>query len=329
MKTLVRVLALLLALLMLCGCTDLESNEDSMEERSTRGTDTSDESGEPAGEVRTVRVLTSITAVDGDEASSAAVSFSKEGITLTEEYGDYTRIEILDLQGREIMVQESGEDGSLYISEKHAYDDRGNCTELCYFGEDGSKGSHHVYEYNELNQKIRAGNVWSSGRVSFDTEYEYYENGKLKTRTSYDIVSGELTMTMAYIQDGQGRTVRCNVDDQWLDGYYTYSYDEQGRMICAVWTDDNPSGEFYSEYFTYDEAGRVIHYLEKAESSAYSTEYIYDEQGYLISVVYFDGATVTYHYQEIELPGEVADAAQSWSKDGVIAKYCVSPDPNL
>ncbi len=325
-----RLIALLLALLILSGCT---SGLDASETPGWEETDAS--SGTEAEEKRTVRCLTEVSAEGSDIAVTYTVTYTEEGITLASAAGSYGGYaSIFDLQGRLIREEEYDEAGMLTGYSVYEYDKNGNRVSIYnYYDAQGTVCTYWLYFYNEENLLTRSEDWNRDGLLVGATDYTYYENGKLKTETLWSIIN-DVVVLEEYSQDDQGRTV-LNQYTHYLypdwSGTFTYAYDGQGRLVSALWDDNSVSSDISDCFYTYNAVGQLTAYLEKTEFSTHSNyEYTYDDQGYLTSRTDAeDGIITVLTYGELELPASVAEAAQYWSRDGVIDYFCTAPDPKI
>ncbi|MBR3149767.1 MAG: RHS repeat protein [Eubacterium sp.] len=110
------------------------------------------------------------------------------------------------------------------------------------------------------------------------TEYEYDDNGNLKSYTTDDTESNS-----SYTYDSNNRVVREKVGND----YTYYTYDSNGNVLVSATLKEDYEGVIPTTYdssltcfdtmvYTYDSSGRV---LTETNSNGESSSYVYDSVG--------------------------------------------------
>lgn len=214
-----------------------------------------------------------------------------------------------DTTGRRVsMKDESGETSYAYDvlgritsvtdgldhTVKYGYDEYGRLADISY--PDGRTVS---YTY-DLADNLLTVDDSTGGK----TEYTYDANGKVLSCTRSD---GSST---AYIYDLLGQVVSVqNTVGGNMVSEFTYTYDENGRIVTEKATQDGSTAE---KTFVYDAEGQLTEYTEVLNGEASTTKYGYSVTGNRMAVTKgADKETVVYEYDDNgKLIGETS------SKDG-------------
>lgn len=166
-----------------------------------------------------------------------------------------------------------------------------------------------VYSYSSGGSgNITESKTYEGGRVVSRSEYEYWENNRLKTVTVYD-ASDSISDTWNYIYYSDGglqRSVR-----QYNNGSMpctdTYDYDENGNVLSLVCRENgNTVG---SVTYSYTDGGKLQleQTLDKNGDVTAYTEYSFDENGNTTSShTYMYGSLSSYKefvYEDQRLTG--------------------------
>ena len=165
-----------------------------------------------------------------------------------------------------------------------------------------------IKEYDEEGHLVFEENRGRGGAFSDKFQYEYAGEKPVKQLIYFD--EEELGQTEFYEYDEQG-LLKTTIIEYHLDGSrdtITHSYDEKGRKISSLTTDeDGEAGQQeYWEYegehlvsyksindfgdveeeerFKYDEAGRIVeqYYFSDVDESEYTLRFTYNEQGKVV-----------------------------------------------
>lgn len=323
MKRWIKLILLLAALALLFGCSRKED---------ASGTPSNHEASETQPAARSVYCITEAQYEYASGTYKFQVIYDEEGIHfLAEDKADSGDFHY-DWNGREIRVDYYTESGELDYTIVNAYDEAGRKLSWTQTWPDGiSTGE--VYTYSEAGQLKKVENIDQNGERGNYTEYFYDEAGRLDTVLFYDY-DGSFRATDYYSYNDAGQLVkRETVNEEGFGvsagGYFTYSYDSQGRMTQKIWTDDSPSTTMGDHYYTYDAQGRLVNYQKWSFGSIREdVTYTYDGEGFLLGIkdsAY--GITRTYIYGTRELSQDLADAAEIWVREYFPAEFVVGPRP--
>lgn len=166
------------------------------------------------------------------------------------------------------------------------------------------------YSYDRLNRLVlvrsnlgqeksytydAVGNVTSiKDALGHRTQYAYSKGGKLLSVTDAEENQTE------YSYDAMGRLAAvCQHDKAHGISHTTqYERDLMGNILCAV----NPLG--LKEYYGYDKMGRLVR---KTDRDGYETQYSYNGEGDLESILYGDGRRAEFSYHPLRKLQEVKD----------------------
>ncbi|MBU2221401.1 MAG: hypothetical protein KJ722_02160 [Candidatus Omnitrophica bacterium] len=175
---------------------------------------------------------------------------------------------------------------------EYKYDDNGNLKEI-----KDAKGNTTAYEYDEFDRRIKT--IYPDS--SFE-EYSYDVNSNLtckKTRAG-DIIS--------YSYDASNRLSSKAYPD---NSAISYSYDSAGRLIKVTsYTSQVTSYE-------YDDLDRVT----SVSTGDKTVRYTYDKGGNRTSLVYPDGTSVKYVYDELNQLSRIEDQ----TSNDILALYSYDP----
>jgi len=134
------------------------------------------------------------------------------------------------------------------------------------------------------------------------------DEGRL-TKEVYYNVNGLKYLTVYFDYDGQGRVIKemsMGINDA-PEGYYINEYDDAGKRLTRISYVAQGPEEFTEDYrisYVYDDFGRCVSEISTSEGKILAkTEYVYDENGWLISELHYQGdsfvaAEYTYSYDE-------------------------------
>ncbi|MEO0794054.1 MAG: RHS repeat-associated core domain-containing protein [Verrucomicrobiota bacterium] len=107
--------------------------------------------------------------------------------------------------------------------------------------------------------------------------------------------------------DDLGRLIESDPSSS-TDNTRTYEYDVTGNLL-KVFVSDNGVETLQSER-TFDPLGRISTYTDHATSGSSQTlRYVYDRAGNLTRMIYPDGSTLTYTYDDTDRPIQITDWA--------------------
>lgn len=331
-----KILAPLLALLILAGCAsgaEQSSNVNNNQNSGKETVPTTVPATQPTQEkVVTVDCLISIVASNGVEERTGTIRYEADGIHIVPDVllDDFETIVSPD--GRILCLLRHNEEGVLYQRIEYKYNDKGQQTEYLYYYLDEDRLGHgNIYEYNEAGLLVRVLTYYSSSDTAKPTtEYSYDENGNL-ILTSHTNTEGLNNWRYVYTYDDQGRMKTAttyflqNSDKPHVQlGYYTYYYDESGLLVKKIWTDVTKLYFVHNDfYYSYNEADLLteIKEVDKRGNVDELVTYTYDEQNRLISMSDVEDDyyyATTYIYGQIELPESLAEDAKVWSETGLI-----------
>lgn len=159
----------------------------------------------------------------------------------------------------------------------------------------------YVYKYND-DGTISTKKLITENGISSNDEYEYNDNGKLKS-IAYFSEGGDLVKTKCYEYNDDGRirlesTFKPDDSEPCSTEAYEYEYDENGRISRKIITiTDNSLSCYYDGTetidYTYDENGNILtkhsvrkgtyHTLATDENEDNMTVYTYNSENQLIS----------------------------------------------
>lgn len=229
------------------------------------------------------------------------------------EFGYVTRRECTDTES----------DTTLYEA---TYDANGNRLSETYTDEDGNV-RRHDYTYNEKNQMIKdvstdafASDYYSTYIATFEYDAEgreikivsKYENETIIEEFTYDAEGKLLKQTWA--EDGVG-----------VYSIYDYYYDEKGRPVEILFTEEGEDGGFRRVTFN-DKDQMLTEHVYYTFGYEYIYNYEYDEHGNVIKAIYTNpdatvGNDITEStYKFVYIPFEyteqewrdIFDATQCW-----------------
>ena len=144
----------------------------------------------------------------------------------------------------------------------------------------------------------------------------------------YDLVEREIySMSYRYsdfVLDEQGRVAEKKVSGS-ENGTYTYTYDDQGRVLTENYTSNSGSYDNYT--YTYNEHGEIATQAESSDGfrdgNFWEHSYQYDDQGRVIEMAEVNTAaddhTIVYTY-EYDEDGNPARETQTTYPDGLSGK---------
>ena len=186
-----------------------------------------------------------------------AYEYAEDGsvtVRTTNQYGITNNIIFTDAKGRIIQTEVHSNTGRT-SHQTMEYDVYGNVIKISEYKKDVLK-TENFYEYNEHGDliKLETKSYSSSGVGVTSEEYEYFENGYIKSQKSFRY--GEPTHMKQYHEDG-GYT------------YTEYSSLAQGGIHCKI-TYDRYGNKTESTYFArsgqeYDETTRYEYYPDGSE----------------------------------------------------------------
>ncbi|HEY5883476.1 MAG TPA: RHS repeat-associated core domain-containing protein, partial [Pyrinomonadaceae bacterium] len=231
---------------------------------------------------------------DGNSASTGVVTSAYDAMftTVTEEAGKVRRSKV-DALGRLVRVDEPDANSNLGSIDSptqptnYTYDALGNLTGV------GQESQTRTFEYTSLSRLREATNP-ESGRVN----YEYDENGNLKTKIDSKVLPGGPTppprITTSYDYDSLNRVIARNYNDGTPN--VTYIYDE-GNVLHSKGRLTRVSSSVSSfSYDEYDALGRVKRATQTTDGQAYSMAYQYNSAGRLTLQTYPSGRVVATDY---------------------------------
>lgn len=143
----------------------------------------------------------------------------------------------------------------------YEYDAAGNQTSKIYYN-NGNKGEEYHWEYDDHGSVIASSEY--DNEPEYISEYEYNDDGTVRSRTSHETKYGYQSSYVEYTYDENGWLARTDVTS-WGDykGYSEYFYDEYGVLLeTHSYNEYGYENTEYSKlYYTeYDEAGNQITY---------------------------------------------------------------------
>ncbi len=223
-----------------------------------------------------------------------------EGVGYKNEYGWYSRLEKLSIT--------YDEEGNVMGSARYEHDERGRTILETEYDADGNILSSLHLEYDDHDQIIsfirydENGNVLTAVRY----EYEYYENGSIKKRVSYD-ANDHMTEWEEFSENE--RPVKRGV---WYDRNEDGIYDEYSEYVCFEAQDG----------WLYNLCVLTMEYGEDGELE-YTWEYEYNEMGVRIYETCKDANGFVVKREEYDSDGNPLKFC-SWydaDDDGVYERY--------
>jgi len=176
------------------------------------------------------------------------------------------------------------------------------------------------YTYNTLGQ-LKKKTTPDAGNI----EYEYYDDGQIKTVTTKDPITNTVMRTLTYTYDDLGRlTVISNSGTPVIQNFYDdlnnaiaggvtiptsyYSTDQgnlRGRLVAGVASNiRNEITQKVADLFAYDDEGRIVRkYKQIPGMQPQEIFYTYDLQGKLATEKFYynnqDRVTKVFHYDEL------------------------------
>lgn len=330
------ILALVLALLLLAGCTSGLEEDRNNEDRGDAVSDPAQETTQEQEVLVTVECLTSVISRSGDEERTATIGYEQDGIHVIPQELVDQYLTVCSPEGLELYELRYNEEGVNDRRSEYSYNEDGLRTEYRYYNlEDGVLSNWTVYTYDEDGHLLKTQGFYGKNYANGYWEYSYDDQGN-RILSSYTDGEGKNTWRYTYTYDENGRILTESIyvpydSKEGHDrlGYYTYSYDASGRLSKKIWTETQGSIFVHDDiHYTYNEAGLLTCSTQIDEHGKVDEvmTYTYDSQNRLISMVdeKYD-YSVTYVYGQMELPQERAEDALVWSETGLIA-YCV-PQP--
>lgn len=317
MKKVISILLALVMALSLCACAKTEEPGTTGGNAGTTGSNAG--TTQTPATTKTVLCLTKIVASYEGEECIYNVTYKEDGIHVTPEKLVDAYDTVYDASGKVLSELRYNDEGINTDRITCTYNNAGLLTGKLYWDvEDDSLAEQYTCTYNDHGQLVKT-EYDNHGIITHGREYAYDSNGYLTTEYYYGD-KGVLRERYEYTTNSEGQIQSCKgyrlmTSDEPLSewGLYTYSYDSAGRLLSKVWenTTNYPMSKI-SEYYTYDQNGNVT-----SSTDTSTTDYTYNENGYLVSLVYEGGSTNTFVYAELELTEAQAEMAQKWSKDGV------------
>ena len=313
MKKLLSLIMIIVMILSLCACA---------------GSKNSNGNDKTTAKTQKVMCLTKIVSLDEGAEYVYNVTYKEDGVHITPEESDLSTANFIceavyNADGR-ILSELSYRDGVNTHRNTYTYNELGFLTENLYWDvEDDCLASRVVYTYNSQNQLVKKEHENRANQISYH-EYIYADNGVLTEKRCYN-TNGAMFERYVYTANSAGQLQSCVGYRAFSDnkpmsewGAYTYSYDSDGSLLSKVWENVGTSIiSNLSYYYAYDENGNVT----LSKDGDYETTYSYNEDGYLVGLVYDEGSTNTFVYTEVELTEDQAEMAQQWSVDGVKKAY--------
>lgn len=335
---LIRIVALMMALLLLCGCSSgLEEEHDKDGDRKDSPSSTEPETTAAPTQEALVSVdcLTSIVSRSDGEERTATIRYETDGVHLIpyQLAGEY--MSVYSPEGLELYELRYNEEGVADRRSEYVYNSDGQKTEyLYYYLDEGYLARRSVYEYDAEGHLLSLrGYYGKDGLADGYWEYSYDEQGN-RILSSYTDSDGVNTWRYTYTYDENRRIATettffpygSNGNHSQL-GYYSYTYDASGLLTKKLWTETTGSYFVHNDYYySNNEAGRLteIKEIDKHGEVDSLISYTYDAQNRLTGMHEEDGDyvySVSFLYTQLELPQSLAEAAEVWSNSGLIAYY--------
>jgi len=340
---LIRILSLMLALLLLVGCAsgleeEPDKDGDRREPQSTTkpGIETTPATQEV---LVSVECVTAVVARSDGEERTGTFGYERDGIHIIphQPIDDYETV--CSPEGLELYDLRYNEEGIVDRRSEYDYNSSGNKTEYRYYDlEDDVLAGRTVYTYDAQGLLVTSEGF---GRQNIRTsywEYSYDEQGN-RILSSYTDMDGVNTWRYTYTYDENGRIATEAIFFPYGSdgnhsqlGYYRYTYDASGLLTKKLWTETTGSYFVHNDYYySYNEAGQLteIKEIDEHDREDGRITYTYDEQNRLTGMSEVDGDydySVSFIYEQLELPQSLAEDALLWSQTGLIAYYVSQPE---
>lgn len=341
---LIRIFSLVLALLLLAGCSsgveEPDSDSDRRDPQSTTEpiVETTPTTQEPEVLV-SVECVTRMTARSGGEERTGTFGYEADGIHIIPDQLSDSYLPVCTPEGLELYELRYNEEGVIDRRSEYDYTGDGQKAEYRYYDlEDDVLASRTVYTYDEQGKLLtQVGYGRQDIRTSY-WEYSYDEQGN-RILSSYTDMDGVNTWRYTYTYDENGRIVTESIFFPYFSkeghqklGYYTYSYDASGLLMKKLWTETQGSYFVHNDYYySYNEAGLLTEVKEIDEHGKEDglITYTYDAQNRLTGMSEVDrdyDYSLSFFYEQLELPQTLAESARIWSQTGLISYYVSQPE---
>lgn len=322
-----RLIPLFLLLALLTGCGGNAPKE---------STPTTEPTEPPLMMVNLECVTKIISTYDGEE-QTATIRYEDDGIHIVPDTTGSRYETVLDPFGKEIYELRYNDENTITYRIDYTYDEAGHLVELLnYDTVDDQVASRTTRTYDKNGRLIKVATNHRNDIPGGYYDYTYDANGHIASR-SYTDTDGVNTWNNTYTCDDSGKIITGTIsfplysnDNHKQLGYYTLSYDSEGRLLAQCWTETHRSIFVHDDYYyTYDEAGHLIESQEMDNDGNIESTvtYHYDSSGRLISIEdSADNATVTFIYEQTELSPLLSDAAAYFSQNGLIQYYAPMPE---
>lgn len=322
-----RLIPLLLLLTLLAGCGGNAPKE---------STPTTAPTEPPMLMVNLECVTKIVSTYDGAE-QTASIRYEADGIHIVPDTTGSRYETVVDLFGKEIYELRYNDENILTYRSDYTYDEAGHLVQwLNYDTVDDEVASRTTHIYDENGRLIKTATNYRNDIPGGYYDYTYDAKGHLASR-SYTDMEGVNTWNNTYTCDDSGKIITGTIsyplysnDNHKQLGYYTLSYDSEGRLLAQCWTETHGSIFVHDDYYyTYDEAGHLIEsqVMDDSGNIESTVTYHYDSNGRLISIEDpAENATVTFIYEHIELSPLLSDAATYFSLNGLIHYYAPMPE---
>jgi YD repeat-containing protein len=227
------------------------------------------------------------------------------------EFGYVTRRECTDTEGATTLYEAT-------------YDAKGNRLSETYTDKEGNVRKHD-YTYNEKNQRVTDVSTDASDYyLTYTATFEYDAEGReIKIVTKYE----NETIIEEFTYDAEGRILKQTWAEEGCEPYsiYDYYYDEKGRPVEILFTEEGEDGGFRRVTFN-DKDQMLTEHVYYAFGYEYTYNYEYDEHGNVIKKIYANpdatiGNDITEStYKLVYIPFEfteqewvdICDATQCW-----------------
>ena len=323
-----RLISILLLLTLLTGCGSTPASQDSVP--TTAPT-------EPTQAMVTVECVTGLVSTYEGVEKAITIRYEADGIHIVPNNTGYRYETVLNPLGQVVYELGYNDENILNYRIEYTYDAAGNLVEwLNYDTEDDEVASRTTRTYDEHGRLIKSATNHRRDIPGGYYDYTYDAKGHIASR-SYTDTEGVNTWNNTYTCDDSGRIVTGTISYPLYNnsnheqlGYYTLSYDEAGRLTDQQWTETHRSiFVHYSYIYIYDEAGYLIESREIDKDGDISgmVIYNYDSNHRLVSVVdEVEDATMTFIYDQLELPADLAADAAVFTDTGLIHYYAPMPE---
>lgn len=179
--------------------------------------------------------------------------------------------------------------------------DEGVLMQKIYYNADGLKYSTVVYEYDGKGQLAKESYYGVNMAPESYTVYEYDDKGTLTKESYFEAIDAEEFAELghtSYEYNDAGLLLRAE-NHGTPGGIYTYTYDNDGRLIKEEYSDLEGT-LISSTQYAYDADGRLI--SKAIDNVAFgeksSESYEYDENGNRVSALSDDGSRSNMEYDE-------------------------------